>query len=172
MSDLLNDYYTTLKANELLEELFGDVPLVINIINSMTDTDRRLFAAFCDGKRATTTGYTIDADIYINRASAPVKAIRESCLPVNDEFVKTVSTLGKNTQVKRFFISREVISKLLTDPEKIITECREQLKESKLRKNKKDIKRIYALYGEKGTINLVKEAIKEEAQRQLNMSKK
>lgn len=161
MSDLLNDYYTIAKANELLEELFSEAPLMMDIIKGMSGTSKRLFAALCDGKTITTTGYSVKADIYIHRASAPIKTLREYCLPIDDKFVQSVSTLGNPSQVKVFFLSRESFLRLTKNPKWVIEEYRERSKIAKYDSNKNDLRRIYNLYGEEDTLKLIEDVIKE-----------
>lgn len=162
MENILQDYYTNLKTTELLEERFGRSPIVMNIIDAMGEMDKRLFAAFCDGLKVTTTGYNVPADIYIHRASAPINAIRSFCIPVESKFVKTISNLGKSTRVTVFYMESSAIAELMKNPKKVIDACREQLRLNKLKRNEIRIKNIYKEYGSDETIKLVHRVIERE----------
>lgn len=165
MSNILQDYYTHLKTTELLEDRFGKVPVMMGVIAKMGEMDKRLFAAFCDGLKVTTTGYEVPADIYIHRASAPINALRLFGFPIENKFVKTLSNLGKPTRVSVFYMEQSVISGLVKNPKKIIAAGKEQLALNKLKRNEIRIKNIYKEYGADETIKLVRRVIEKETLR-------
>lgn len=83
-----------------------------------------LFAALCDGKTMTTTGYEINADFSVKRASAAIHSLKLKNLPISTNSVLTGSDVGGTTNQAVFYISKDDLHSLKSDPEKIIV-CRE-----------------------------------------------
>lgn len=162
MAKKLMEFYTPIKAHQLLKNNFSTNPVVTEIINKMSRTHRCVFAALCDGQTITTNGYSIPADYSVNRAPAIAHALRELNLPIESKYAPAISDTGGVTRQSIFYMRRTMILRLHTEPSKVITECSNQRAEKKWNQAKGDIERLYREFGKAVLLKMIEDVSKKE----------
>jgi hypothetical protein len=139
-----------------LENLFSGNQVMLDAIRGMSKSNMCVFAALCDGHVVTTTGYSITADLCVNRASAVTHSLKKKHLPISSMGVSTKADVGGAVKQAAFFVSEDDLARLKTEPEKIMKECERDLNSKKRSSAQKDMIRLYKEFGEEGVLALLR----------------
>lgn len=152
----VTDIYPPEISKTKLETLFAGNQVMLDAIRKMSKSNMCVFAALCDGYVITTTGYTIAADLCVNRASAVSHSLKQKNLPISSRGVPTKADVGGAVKQAAFFVSNDDLVRLKTEPEKVMKECERDLNSKKRSSAQKEMIRLYREFGEEGVFTLLK----------------
>jgi hypothetical protein len=142
-------------AKHKLSDHFSENVLMLEMINHMGKSDLCVFAALCDGKTITTTGYEIDADLSVKRASAVIHSLKQKNLPISTNTIPTQSDVGGTTKQSVFFISDDDLRCMKSNPEKVMKKCEKLQVQQKRSHAQKDVARLCREFGKDGVLKLL-----------------
>lgn len=151
----VTEFYTPEIAKNKLGAHFSDNMPMLEMINHMGKSDLCVFAALCDGKTITTTGYDIEADLSVKRASAVIHSLKQKNLPISTNAINTQSDVGGTTKQSVFFISGDDLLSLKSNSEKIMKKCEKIQVQQKRSHAQKEIARLYREFGKDGVLKLL-----------------
>ncbi|RYC48136.1 hypothetical protein DEH81_07250 [Pectobacterium zantedeschiae] len=152
----VTDDYSPEIARHKLDLRFQDNEPMSELIRGMKRTDLCALAALCDGKTLTTSGYNIDADYSVNRASAVAHSLKQYLLPISAKSLPAKADVGGISHQSAFFITKEDLSRLEKDTESVFEVCRKSLLVQKESSAQKEMKRLYKEFGEEGVLNFLR----------------
>jgi len=146
-------------ARQKVSNFFENHPETATVVNSLSRTKVCVLAALLDNKSVTTSGYSIEADYGVKRASSIVHALEKlHSFPISSKRIDTESEVGNMTQQSIFFIKEEDREKLREDPEAVFKERHEKACRIRESQAQRAIRRLVREYGEDGVTELLKRA--------------
>lgn len=157
--DKVTEFYTPeISKNKLIDHFLDNIPM-LEMINRMGKSDLCVFAALCDGKTITTTGYDIDADLSVKRASAVIHSLKQKNLPISANAINTQSDVGGNTKQSVFFIKEDDLQCLKSNSEKVMKKCEKLQLQQKRSYAQKEVARLCREFGKDGVLNLLSQVV-------------
>ncbi|EKT64688.1 hypothetical protein [Providencia alcalifaciens] len=144
----VTDVYSPELAKEILGKHFSNNIEMINIINRLKKSGLCVLAALCEGRTVTTTGYDIDADFCVNRASAVIHALKQKGISIKTHKILTTADVGGMTQQASFSLDEQTLEALKKHPKKTLAECKKELLKHKKLSALKVLTRLCKTYGE------------------------
>ncbi|EPC5062805.1 hypothetical protein ACRZZB_001510 [Klebsiella oxytoca] len=154
----VTDQYSPEIARHKLNAYFSGNFIMLDVIKRLQKSSLCVFAALCDGKTITTAGYEINADFSVKRASAVIHSLKLKNLPVSTNSVSTGSDVGGITNQAVFFISKEDLHSLKSEPEEIMRKCARLHAQHKRSHAQRDIARLCKEFGKEAILKLVNQA--------------
>lgn len=151
----VTDQYSPEIARHKLSAYFSGNLIMLDVIKRLQKSSLCVFAALCDGKTITTTGYEIDADFSVKRASAVIHSLKLKNLPISTNSVSTDSDVGGTTNQAFFFISKDDLHSLKSDPEKTMRKCAKLHAQHKRSHAQRDIARLCNEFGKETILKLL-----------------
>lgn len=146
-------------ARQKVVNFFQDHPETATTINKLSRSKVCVLAALLDNKSITTSGYTINADYGVKRASSIVHALDKiHSFPISSKRIDTESDVGNMTQQSLFFITEEDREKLKDNPDAVFKERSDNASRIRESQAQKAMKRLVKEYGEDGVRELLKKA--------------
>lgn len=155
----VSEDYAPEMARQKVSEFFKEHPDAATSINKLSRSKVCVLAALLDDKSITTSGYSIEADYVVNRASSVIHALDKiHSFPISTKRIDTSSDVGNTTQQSLFFITEEDREKLKENPDAVFKERHDSACRIRESQAQKAMKRLVKEYGEEGVRELLHRA--------------
>lgn len=152
--------YNKDKVKRLINTYFHDNPIMLDMCAKMERNEQRLFLAVFEGKTVSTTGYQVNPDYTIHRASAVVHRLRDLNIPIRTTMIPVYSKESTSRQ-GLFSLDSEYIALLQTRPQQVFDEFKRQRLKEKKERAKRTLRRMKRELGKEVFAKLAKQVSRE-----------